>query len=263
MIRKLYALIQTRLLRSKIRKAQEATKNFSLVKFMAQQGEPTRKSVGDPRQFPGIDTRIADFKTQIQAYAKSVGASKTNQKAVVISFGDSLMDFMRGDCINIDDRLNFGIAGSCSPHMKYVAEQVKDELAYHGLIVRAIVAGCFKGNALLGHQDYEAAEADCTSALDTMRAQWPGARLIVYGLPPVWDVYAMIYQDTSRKLFMAWVAHDPDAVYLDILARFAGPWGLFPTVEDSLEGVHMTPAAKVEFDNMITEALVCDSGVTI
>lgn len=263
MLRKIYALIQTALLRRKIRKAQAATKDFSLLKFMTQQGEPTRKSVGDPSMFPGIETRIGQYKDAIQRYAKAEGASKSNPKAVVAGVGNSLMDFLRGSSIQIDDRINFGLAGACSPHMLYVMRALAPALAEAGLIVRAIVIGCLKGNALLGHQDYDAAEADCKEALDGARALWPGARMIVYGMPPVWDVYAMIYQQTSREKFQAWVKADTDAVYLDILKRFAGPWGLFPTLEDSLEGVHMTPAAKVEFDNMVGDALVAEAGSTL
>lgn len=262
MLRKLYAILKTRLLRAKIRKAQREVKALSLVKFITQEGIPTRKSVGDPQQFPGIDTRIRDFKTQITDYAKSVKATKSKPKAVVIGIGDSLMDFFRGSSINIDDRLNFGVAGTCSPHMLYIMKAVAPMLADAGLVVRAVVIGCLKGNALLGHQDYDSAEADCKEALDGARSIWP-CRIIVYGLPPVWDVYAMLYQETSREKFKEWISRDSDSVYLDILKRFSGPWGLFPTVEDSLEGVHMTDEAKVEFDNMISEALTAESGSTL
>lgn len=263
MIRKLYALLKTHLLSRKIRKAQKATKAFSLAKFITQEGTPTRKSVGDPRQFPGIDTRIADFRNQIRDYAKSVGASKAKQKAVKIGVGNSLMDFLRGSSCQIDDRMNFGLAGACSPHMLYVMRAIAPMLAEAGLIVRALVIGCLKGNALLGHQEYDAAEADCKEALDGARGLWPGARIIVYGLPPVWDVYAMIYQETSRKKFEEWVQADADAVYLDILKRFAGRWGLYPTLEESLEGIHMTDVAKVGFDNMISDGLTAEAGSTI
>lgn len=262
MIRKLYAILKTHLLRRKIRKAQKGVKAFSLVKFITQEGIPTRKSVGDPQQFPGIDTRIRDFKTQITDYAKSVKATKAKPKAVVIGVGDSLMDFFRGSSMNIDDRLNFGIAGTCSPHMLYVMKAVAPMLAEANLVVRAVVIGCLKGNALLGHQDYDSAEADCRDALNGARSLWP-CRIIVYGLPPVWDVYAMLYQETSREKFKEWISRDTDSVYLDILKRFSGPWGLFPTVEDSLEGVHMTDEAKAEFDKMISEGLTAESGSTL
>ena len=235
--------------RREIQKNLKLSRDYSVIKWLAQQGIEARDSVGDPHVFPRLDERIASYKKAVDDYCAT-----PHNTDVVIGIGDSLMDFFRGHSGIICDQLNFGLAGSCSPHMAVVAEVMAAYLKSKGLRVRAVVIGCFMGNALLGYQKYDCAQRDALEALDTIRKLWP-TRIIVYGLPPVSDIYATLCQEQARQFFTAWVRNDVDARYLDILKAFSGFLGLFPRVEFSLEGIHMTSRAQADFDDMIEEAL--------
>lgn len=262
-IDRISANFQTWRLRHKIKASLKKNLVFSAEKFFAEQGLQTIDRIPSPASFPGLEARIASFSEGIQSYAKEHGASPEKPVEVVIAVGDSITEFFKGHSKNIDDRLNFGIAGSCWPHFSLVIAAVAPLLEQYGLRVRAVLLGC-GGNGLLAHQSWAGFARDGRECFTATRKAFAFARIMVYGLPPVFDPYATILQETAQLWFKALVGSDANAVYLDILARFGGGlFGLFPKAWLSIDGVHMTPAGQFEFDDMITTGLTAPSWSTI
>lgn len=251
LIRRAIALLKTWKMKREIAHNLKINKGLSLTKYFAEQGIDPKRSVGDPAAFPGIAQRLAGFTAAISQYAKD-HQTGVEPKDVHIQIGDSISDFMRGKSVNVDPRLNFGMAGSCSPHFAYTARALAPVLAAANLRVQTLTIGCFMGNALLGYQDYAYAQQDAADALKVIRTLWPTARVEVYGMPPVFDPYATHWQGTAREFFKAWVSNDGNAVYIDLLASFGGGFlGLFPRAQMSVDGVHLTPDAVEQFDGLI------------
>lgn len=257
------ANFQTWRMRHKIKNNLKKSIVFSAEKFFAEQGIQTIDRIPSPEYFPSLPLHLSSFADGIKSYAQEHGASQEKPVEVVIAVGDSISEFFNGHSKNIDDRLNFGIAGACWPHFQLVIAAVAPILEQNGLRVRAMLLGC-GGNGLLGYQSWSGFARDGRECFLAARRTFAFARIMMYGLPPVFDPYATILQDTARIWFKALVASDANAVYLDILARFGGGFfGLFPKAWLSVDGTHMTAAAQFEFDGMITTGLTAQSWSTI
>lgn len=261
--RRIIARIKTFKMKREIARNFRLNKTLDLAKFFAEQAVPPKTETIDPTAFPGIDRRLEGFSAAISGYAKARQTATVPQN-VHIQIGDSLSDFFRGKSSIIDPRMNFGIAGTCSPHFGYVAEKLAPVLAACNLLVTTVTVGCFLGNALLGYQDFDEAVADAKRALGKIRTLWPKARIEIYGLPACFDPYVTLHQELARKFFVDLVQADSNAVYLDLLESFGGGFlGLFPRMELSSDTVHMTPEAQVDFDLMIGAGVNCPAGRTI
>lgn len=250
---RIIAVLKTKWMERKIKQNLKIDEVLSIIKDNMQSGITPVTSFGDPRNFPNIQKHLDECKINIENYAKLHNASPENQVEVCIGVGDSIMDFFRNHSSNIPNEMNFGFAGSFAIVNTYVIEYLAPILAQNNLKVTTVVLGCLIGNFLLGHGDFDAGCRDATDTMRTARVNWPSARLIVYSMPPVFDIYAMKFQIPAFMFFVNHIRNvDNNAVYLDIWHSFAGPFGIFPKASCSIDGIHMSPESQFIFDAMIT-----------
>lgn len=257
------AILKQYKMKNEIARNLKAGKVFSIVKYWETMNVPPIENIPDPTSFPKLQERLDGFSKAITEYAKEKKATKLKPVKVTIAIGDSLTDFFRKYSAHIDPRLNFGIAGTCSSHFKLILQYVLPLLEKNNLIIENLLIGSFIGNALLGHQKYENAIADAKDVIYFARQNLPTTKFLLYGLPPVFDIYAMSFQQLARDFFIAIMNEDKNAVYLDIFDSFSGAFGIMPKAEYSLEGVHMTPLGKYVYDEMIGLGLLAVPGSVI
>lgn len=256
--------LKTAKLQREIKRNLKLDKEFSIVKYWQQQQIPPVQSLNWQSYVPKIDVIIRErFVPELNKLADELKASPANPKPINIAFGDSLTDFLRGYSAVIDDRANCGIAGTYSELIQYVMQMISLILPKLGLIPVNIRMGCFVGNALLGYEAWEPAEKAMKSCLEVARRLFPESKFLIYGLPPIFDIYAVSHQDLVRKDLVEFVKSDKNSVYLDLQASFGK--GLFssPQCEFSFEGVHETPEAKRIDDLLMKTGISAPAGSTI
>lgn len=177
-------------------------------------------------------------------------------KGDTIAFGDSLIDLTRNRLRSVPGRLNFAISGSWANHMAQMASDIRPALERSGIYrsVAYVVVGSLGGNPLLMRQPVDRTIEESRKALDTIRRLYPGARIIVFGIPPTISMYVNRNALSFEAALYRWVLADRDAVLLPLQQRFAGPLGLFPKAIMSVDGVHFSAQGAVELDRLIEKA---------
>lgn len=178
----------------------------------------------------------------------------------VVAYAASLMDIPRAQFRSVPEKNNRAISGSWAHHMKAMINEMgkfQKQMTYlPNKAVRKIssyvIMGCF-GNALLVGQSLEATVREANQALDAARKMHPGARMIVYGLPPSYNVWVRLVRFYFEAAMLEWVAKDQNAVYIT-LSGMGGFLGLFPSIELSSDAIHLTPKGVVRFDEAIDRA---------
>ena len=252
---RIYVMFQMFLMEKQLRDNLQLARQQFLIKYFATKDAKPAMELPPPETFPRIGDRLEEYDGKIAAYAKS-----NPGKPAVVMIGDSLAEFLQGTPSPID--INAGLAGGASPTFLYVIERLVQMCAKHGVVIEALVAGCFFGNALLYHQDYDAARRDATHCLYRMRQLLPKTFFVLCGMPPVYDIYAAAFQFEARDFFLSWIQSDKhDAYgyggssYLDICTAMGGFLGIMPKAAMSLESIHMNPAGKAKFVRMIEAGL--------
>ncbi len=173
-----------------------------------------------------------------------------------VAFGDSLLDMTRSRLRSVPDRMNFSISGTWAHHMARMADDIRPELIREGRYqsVKYVVVGSLGGNPLLMRQPADVTITRSCAALDSIRRLYPGARIIVFGLPPTVSLYVNMNAIPFEAALYQWVLADRDAVLLPLQRRFAGSLGLFPRAAMSVDGVHFSERGAVEFDRLIERA---------
>ncbi|MCB1193110.1 MAG: SGNH/GDSL hydrolase family protein [Leptospiraceae bacterium] len=187
--------------------------------------------------------------------------SKSTERNVSIAFGDSLIAFIAKNLTQVDYRLNFAQPGSGSPNFLKTAKDLSAEL--QDFNIKNVVVGCFGGNPLLSYQDFEEIKQEASLAFHGLRAMFPDAKIIVYGLPPVYDVYANIFAIEFEKFMIQEVKEDKNAVFLLLRLKFSDKSGLLPTIKYSSDGVHLRGNAIPILDKMISEAKTLPPGTVL
>ncbi len=114
----------------------------------------------------------------------------------------------------------------------------------------------------MSYQDFEEIKQEASLAFRGLRAMFPEAKIIVYGLPPVYDVYANIFAIEFEKFMIQEVKDDKNAAFLVLRLRFADNSGL-PTIKYSSDGVHLRGNAIPILDKMISEAKTLPPGTVL
>jgi len=248
---RVYVMWQMFWMEREVKKNLSTARTTFLMKYLATDKLETVMEMPDPSLFPNIEKRRQGYESAIEAYAKE----HPNVPADVM-MGDSLAEFLQGTSSPID--INLGLAGGSSTTMEYIARRLIECFKRNNVVVRSITMGCFFGNAVLYHQNYEAARRDATKCLHTLRELFPKAYFVIYGMPPVYDLYAAAFQFDAREFFLSWIAsdkHDANgdggSCYLDICRAMGGFLGIMPKAAMSLESIHMTPKGKEVFVKMI------------
>jgi len=170
-------------------------------------------------------------------------------KSVAINFGDSLTDMARAQTLRFHNGV-FSISGSWAHHIEGMIIDMKEALSPFD--VNNVSIGCLGGNPLLVYQDYDRVLQESLRALDTCRSSFPNARIVVYGLPPVYNIHVLenTYQyDSQLEL---WCKRDIDARFLNLKALFGFGLGrLFPSCQYSSDGIHFNPNGANKFSEAI------------
>jgi hypothetical protein len=254
-LREAKILVEHKLNYNKIKKANELNAVASFYKWQTQLGkEPYKKSFGP---HPGRQLAIQQSAIAIDEHYHS------GKKFTKIGFGDSILKLTQHKITAVDPLLNFALSGSGSPDMQAIAEALYPVLENFGYTQPdAVVLGTLGGNPLLSYQDYEYVCAEATIAFKKIRELFPYAKIILYGIPPVYDVYATHYAAEFNGFLMSLVTGDSNSCYVDLYFRFAGPlrifpeMKMFPTSENSMDGVHLTGKAIIEFNDCLERAAV-------
>ena len=171
-----------------------------------------------------------------------------------INFGDSLTDFTRTELNPYHDGI-FSIAGSWAHHMEQMAEDLHPEISKFK--IQNITIGCLGGNPMLLYQKMETIISISIKCLNRVRKLYPNARIIVYGLPPVYNFYVnkncFLFDEDLRK----WTEADSNAKFLSLRENFgSGFLRLFPTPNWSVDGVHFSSKGGRKFGKLLKDLMV-------
>jgi hypothetical protein len=190
---------------------------------------------------PLHDQRLKDYKNIIKTWKK--------KKEVDINFGDSLTDMSRKQIEEVHDGV-FSISGSWAHHMKMMVEDLSSSLSK--IKVKNVSIGCLGGNPMLVYQNFEEIVKDSIECLDKIREIFPEARIIVYGIPPVYNIYATTHSYDFDLEILKWIGKDKDARFISLKNHFGQGFArLFPDMTYSSDGVHFNPNGANLFADLI------------
>lgn len=200
------------------------------------------------------DTPEIEHPLHAQRKALYISQLSTVQKQkVAINFGDSLTDLARRYLTSVDWIAS--ISGSWSNHIAQMAREVKAALASSGKSVDCVFVGTLGGNPLLIYESLPETINRAARALDEIRSLYPDARIVVYGLPPVYNLHATRNAYSFDAALLDWVMKDRDAVFIDLHGKFGrGFLWLFPDVVWSSDGVHLTPRGATKLNKYFHRA---------
>jgi len=194
---------------------------------------------------------------RLQTYRAEAGLLPRNTP-VCVNFGDSLTDLARPYLKSIDGI--FSISGSWHYHMTEMAADMRAVL--QAIDVAYVAVGTLGGNPLLVYQDFENTVAESLQALSSIRALYPQARFIVYGLPPVWNIHAANHTLEFDARMWKWVQDDGNAVFIS-LKRMGGWFPLFPKVSMSNDGTHLTARGALRLNSAVEQAKTSTPGIVL
>lgn len=182
--------------------------------------------------------RVEEYKKEISYWKKD--------KHVTINFGDSLTDMARVQIARVHNGV-FSISGSWAHHMEMMATDLAESINSR-VVVKNVSIGCLGGNPLLAYQNYDAVVSDSLKCLDTIRRLFPQARIVVYGLPSVFNIHVIKNTYQFDIALFNWCSKDINARFISLKEIFGQGWGkLFPSVKYSSDGVHFNPDGAAKF----------------
>lgn len=192
-------------------------------------------------EHPLHSVRLAQNKALVKTWNRG--------KNVSINFGDSLTDMARSQMLRFHNAV-FSISGSWAHHMKAMILDMTEVLS--SFVVQDVSIGCLGGNPLLVYQDYDRVLHESLETLDVCRNSFPSARIIVYGLPPAYNIHVLENTYKFDSQLEAWCERDSDAKFLNLKAHFGKGIGkLFPMSEYSSDGIHFNPRGASKFSELI------------
>jgi hypothetical protein len=190
---------------------------------------------------PFHDERVKSFKGLINSWK--------NKNEISINFGDSLTDLSRKQIERVHDGI-FSISGSWAHHMTQMVNDLYKDLSKFN--VKNISIGCLGGNPMLVYQNFDEIVKDSIECLNTIRSKFPDARIIIYGIPPVYNIYATTHSYDFDLKLLQWSSQDKDSRFISLKYNFGQGWGrLFPDVNYSSDGVHFNPFGGARFAELI------------
>lgn len=212
---------------------------------------PPVPEVRDVAEHPGFQA----LKQIINENLKGVSVVET------LSVGDSILDFLREDLTAVRPKYNFNLAGSWSTQIFRALLYIK--AAFPELKIRNLVIGCGWGNEQLAWNSLPLTIKHLEEMLQGARRLFPEAKVIYYGAPPVTHPWAVQNRKTLDNTGKEWVAQDKNAVYLDLLASFSGPFGLFPQALWTIDNIHLSKRAAFRLNSGIDLAKRSRSGSVV
>jgi hypothetical protein len=241
LFKRIKAIISTYLGRRKYEKMNERAKFRALISY------GMKVSPIEPGTHPLHESRLAENIANLD----QIG---THKIIPAIAIHDSILDIPRDKYDFMDTRFMFGISGSWAEHNHEMLFAIKEELSTRNLIPAHVIIGCF-GNALLAHQDFLDFKAAVRKVFDAARGHWPGSKIILYGLPPVWDIYTNIIAWEVEMFFAQLVAEDKNSCFVSLKEFGVGFGRLFPSLWMSTDGIHLTDKAVYELNQKFKRAM--------
>lgn len=171
-----------------------------------------------------------------------------------IGIHDSLIALRAEQCTSVN--LPLGISGLGGRQYIRLMRDVKQVLDQYGVKPVFLVLGCIIGNMLLNRYSWGQCVSEFHAVYAEARVLWPDAKIILYGLPPVFDEYLTQYTWQAEKVMIWKVSADVkagnNAVYVSLKKMSIG--GVWPRAKLSSDGVHLTATGFVRFDRMLNKA---------
>lgn len=201
--------------------------------------------------YPEQAGNVSDFKRRARLVA-----TKPPRRFV---FSDSFAAFLADDLELVFPKLfNFGQPGNGWPGFAATAEALRP---YTGE-AEALLVGCGGNGALYG-QTINRLLNEQRNGLDRIRAAYPVAKILIYGWPPVYDLYTASIAPIVEADAEIWTKADHNAVFLPLQKHFAGLFGIFPRLAYSSDGVHAGPYGAARFVSLVKRALQAPPGSRI
>ena len=175
---------------------------------------------------------------------------KTN---ATINFGDSLTDLARYAMQEIDGI--YSISGSWSNHIADMARDMRPALQPYIGNIKYVTVGTLGGNPLLVYESYASVIHEAITALKEIHALYPEQKLIVYTLPPTYNISATVNAYQFTLDILAWASQTPNVCVVDLHKSMGdGLFNLSPKTKWSADGVHFTPSGARKFIHLIEKA---------
>lgn len=234
--------------RKNIEKAHSTMREVSIAKWFMLTGIQPKK--GDYPLPPNYGTQLLLRLGWIDDFKKFMDMLPEKVRHTIL-IGDSLADFTRKELTSVDTRLNFAMAGQASSFYDAILRDTAKAL--EGIEVKYVIIECW-GNELLSYFDLEDVKFHVARTINKARSMYPNAKLIIAGLPPVYDVYVNTVKVEFTKHLMNLVNQDANATLILLEKHFAGAFGLLPKIEYSVDGVHFSGDGIILFDKLLDQA---------
>ena len=200
---------------------------------------------------PLHELRLNEFKQRIH--------SLKNKKGLCVNFGDSLTDLTRKWIDSID--VICSVAGMWHYHMAQMADDVKVEISKCNIGVDHVVVGCLGGNPLLVYQNLNDTVKNSINALDKIKANFPNAKFLVYGLPPTYNINVAESTYSFDATLLGWCKLN-QGVFIS-LKHLGSFFGIFAKTRWSNDGIHFTPKAARRFSKAVEKAKSAQHGSVV
>lgn len=192
------------------------------------------------------------FEKRREAYDNHIKLSLPKDRKVHLNFGDSLTDLARDQLKDIDGI--YSIAGSWSAHAYDMIRALTPTIYQEGIEVGKVSIGCLVGNPLLVYSNYEKVIEDALKTLNLCRITFDRATMIVYGIPPVYNLWATENSINIEVEFAKWCMNH-GAIFISLREKFGqGILKLFPTMKYSCDGVHFNPEGAIRFNSILRDS---------
>lgn len=234
--------------RAEIKKNHSKMANVSVVKWVTMAGIQPKKT-----DFPLPPNLINQVKIRLEWIREFLNLQNLmpESKKHTVMIMDSLGDFTRKDLKSVDSRLNLSLGGTASSFYDAILQQTKTELDKVG--VKYLILGCW-GNELLSYYDIETVKFHVARTINKARSLYPDAKLIIVGLPPVYDVYVNTVKVEFTNHLINLVSQDANACLVLLEKHFSGAFGIFPKIDYSSDGVHFSGEGIILFDKLLEQA---------
>lgn len=234
--------------RAEIKKNHAKMSEVSVAKWVALTGAQPKK--GDyplPPNFSDVLKTRLNWIQEFKQIQKTLPANVRNTILIM----DSLADFTREQLTTVDRRLNLSLAGQASSFYEAILHNTKSEL--EEIFVKNVIIGCW-GNELLSYYDIETVKYHVARTINKARSMYPNSKLIIVGLPPVYDVYVNTVKVEFTNHLINLVNQDANACLVLLTKSFSGAFGIFPKIDYSSDGVHFSGDGIILFDRLLEQA---------
>jgi len=201
---------------------------------------------------PTYAKHLEQVKSNFANYVKNY-MKYDNDKTLL--FGDSIAAISK-DYISdvVDTRLNWALGGMRAGHMLQLLNDMLPIIQASGFIPKYVVVGTPDGNGLLQHYEINIIKQDCIILLNALRAAFPTAKIILYGLPMTVSDYAMKHFVEYDTNLYEWILKDPYSVMLPLIKMFVEPNHIMMKADMNCDGVHPSPKGQVLLGKLIKKA---------